>query len=80
MAYQHNSTAQSASDKAIEKFTEMMINRLEEAKDNDWKRGWIGGQGFQGLPQNLNGATIRAPTHSSCLSTRPSTSMQHQYI
>ncbi|MBF1645344.1 MAG: DUF1738 domain-containing protein [Prevotella sp.] len=55
MAYQHNSTAQSASDKAIEKFTEMMINRLEEAKDNDWKRGWIGGQGFQGLPQNLNG-------------------------
>lgn len=32
-----------------------MINRLEEAKDNDWKRGWIGGQGFQGLPQNLNG-------------------------
>lgn len=46
MAYQNNSTAQSASDKAIEKFTEMMINRLEEAKDNDWKRGWIGGQGF----------------------------------
>lgn len=55
MAYQHNSTAQSASDKAIEKFAEMMITRLEEAKDNDWKQGWIGGQGFQGLPQNLSG-------------------------
>ena len=55
MAYQHNNTAQSASDKAIEKFAEMMITRLEEAKDNDWKQGWIGGQGFQGLPQNLSG-------------------------
>jgi len=36
MAYQHNNTAQSASDKAIEKFAEMMITRLEEAKDRDY--------------------------------------------
>ena len=55
MAYQHQNSTQSAGDRAIEKFTEMMITRLEEAKDNDWKQGWIGGQGFQGLPQNLNG-------------------------
>lgn len=56
MAYQHYSNgSQSTSDKAIEKFSQMMIERLEEAKGSMWQKGWIGGSGFVGLPQNLSG-------------------------
>jgi antirestriction protein ArdC len=55
MAYKYHSNAQSSSDKAIEKFSEMMISRLEEAKATNWKKGWIGGEGNFGMPQNLNG-------------------------
>lgn len=58
MAYQYNkSNSQSSSDKAVEAFAEMIISRLEEVKGGDWKKGWIGGNGFQGMPQNLNGRT-----------------------
>lgn len=55
MAYQKNYSAQANSDKAIDAFTEMIISRLSEIKASKWKKGWIGGSGFQGLPQNLNG-------------------------
>lgn len=56
MAYQyHNNGSQSTSDKAIGKFAEMMISRLEQAQESEWKKGWIGGSGFIGMPQNLNG-------------------------
>lgn len=56
MAYQHNNNGtQSTSDKAIGKFAEMMISRLEQAQESEWKKGWIGGSGFIGMPQNLNG-------------------------
>ena len=56
MAYQKNYSAQANSDKAIDAFTEMIISRLSEIKASKWKKGWIGGSGFQGLPQNLNGS------------------------
>lgn len=56
MAYQYNNNgSQSTSDKAIGKFAEMMISRLEQAQESEWKKGWIGGSGFIGMPQNLNG-------------------------
>lgn len=55
MAYQKNYSAQANSDKAIDAFTEMIISRLSEIKASKWKKGWIGGSGFQGLSQNLNG-------------------------
>jgi hypothetical protein len=55
MAYQYHNNSQSSSDRAIEKFSEMMISRLEEAKTNNWQKGWIGGEGNFGMPQNLNG-------------------------
>lgn len=56
MAYQYNNNgSQSTSDKAIGKFAEMMISRLEQAQESEWKKGWIGGGGFIGMPQNLNG-------------------------
>ena len=55
MVYQYHNNSQSSSDRAIEKFSEMMISRLEEAKANNWQKGWIGGEGHFGMPQNLNG-------------------------
>ena len=46
---------QSMADKAIEKFTEMMIDRMERMKAGDWKKGWIDGAAVYGMPQNING-------------------------
>ena len=41
---------------ALDRFAEMMINRMEQMKDSDWKKGWIGGaNGYAGLPQNVGG-------------------------
>ena len=58
MAYQYNkSNSQSSSDKAVEAFAAMIISRLEEVKASEWKKGWIGGNGYQGMPQNMNGRT-----------------------
>lgn len=58
MAYQYNkNNSQSSSDKAVEAFAAMIISRLEEVKASEWKKGWIGGNGYQGMPQNMNGRT-----------------------
>ena len=46
---------QSMADKAIEKFTEMMIDRMERMKAGDWKKGWIDGEAVYGMPQNFGG-------------------------
>ena len=41
---------------ALDRFAEMMIERMEQMKSSDWKQGWIGGaNGFAGLPQNVGG-------------------------
>jgi len=45
----------SMADKAVEKFTEMMIDRMERMKAGDWKKGWIDGEAVYGMPQNING-------------------------
>lgn len=51
MAFGTNSGQQ-----AVERFTQMMIERREQMKTSDWKQGWIGGaSGFAGLPQNVGG-------------------------
>ena len=43
-------------EKAIDRFAQMMVTRLEEMKDQQWEKGWIDGGGrTQGLPQNLSG-------------------------
>ena len=45
-----------AGQAALDRFTEMMIERMEKMKESDWKQGWIGGaNGFAGLPQNVGG-------------------------
>lgn len=41
---------------ALDRFAEMMIERMEQMKSSGWKQGWIGGaSGFAGLPQNVGG-------------------------
>lgn len=46
----------SAGQTAIERFTGMMIDRMEQMKASDWEKGWIGGaSGFSSLPQNVSG-------------------------
>ena len=43
-------------EKAIDRFAQMMVTRLEEMKGQQWEKGWIDGGGrTQGLPQNLSG-------------------------
>ncbi|MEZ3549119.1 MAG: ssDNA-binding domain-containing protein [Muribaculaceae bacterium] len=45
-----------ASQAALDRFAEMMVERMERMKASDWKQGWIGGaNGYAGLPQNVSG-------------------------
>lgn len=49
-------TSAGAGQIALDRFAEMMIDRMEQMKASDWKQGWIGGaSGFAGLPQNVGG-------------------------
>ena len=50
-----SSERQGQGNKAIDKFTEMMIDRMERLTAGDWKKGWIGGGTVMGMPQNLTG-------------------------
>ena len=48
--------SEGAGQVALDRFAEMMIDRMEQMKDSDWKKGWIGGaNGYAGLPQNVGG-------------------------
>lgn len=45
-------------EKAIDRFTEMMISRMEQMKSVGWKKGWIGSASAPGaMPQNVTGRT-----------------------
>ena len=55
MAYGTNSHSGTGGQAALDRFAEMMIERMEQMKSSDWKKGWIGGAGYAGLPQNVGG-------------------------
>ena len=58
MAFGTNSSSSTgnAGQVALDRFAEMMIERMEQMKSSDWKQGWIGGaNGLAGLPQNVGG-------------------------
>ena len=55
MAYGTNSPSGTGGQAALDRFTEMMIERMEQMKSSDWQKGWIGGAGYAGLPQNVGG-------------------------
>ena len=61
-----SSERQGQGNKAIDKFTEMMIDRMERLKAGDWKKGWIGGGTVMGMPQNLTGRNYSG-SNSFCL-------------
>ena len=44
-----------AGQAALDRFAQMMIDRMEQMKASDWKKGWIDGAGSSGLPQNVGG-------------------------
>jgi len=51
-----NQERKNSGEKAIEKFSQQVIERLQSIKASDWKQGWTNGKGTMlGMPQNLNG-------------------------
>lgn len=43
-------------DAALQRFSDMLIKRMEEMQ-RDWTKPWIGGGTVHGLPQNISGRT-----------------------
>lgn len=41
-------------ERAVQKFTQMIIDRMQAMKDSKWQKGWVSGVG-NGMPQNLAG-------------------------
>lgn len=56
MAYKKNNAPSSASssysDAVIQQFADMMIKRMEDMKESNWKKGWMDGRGDAGFPRN----------------------------
>ena len=56
MAYKKTTAPSSASssysDAVIQQFADMMIKRMEDMKESNWKKGWMDGRGDAGFPRN----------------------------
>lgn len=62
-------------DDALQKFSDMLIARMEQMKESKWKKGWTDGRTAQfGLPQNLVG---RPYTGSNAFLCQIHTTMEH---
>lgn len=62
-------------DNALQKFSDMLIARMEQMKESKWKKGWTDGRTAQfGLPQNLMG---RPYTGSNAFLCQIHTTMEH---
>lgn len=62
-------------DNALQKFSDMLIARMEQMKESKWKKGWTDGRTTQfGLPQNLVG---RPYTGSNAFLCQIHTTMEH---
>lgn len=62
-------------DNALQKFSDMLIARMEQMKESKWKKGWTDGRTAQfGLPQNLVG---RPYTGSNAFLCQIRTTMEH---
>lgn len=62
-------------DNALQKFSDMLITRMEQMKESKWKKGWTDGRTAQfGLPQNLVG---RPYTGSNAFLCQIHTTMEH---
>lgn len=62
-------------DNALQKFSDMLIARMEQMKESKWKKGWTDGRTAQfGLPQNL---VCRPYTGSNAFLCQIHTTMEH---
>lgn len=62
-------------DNALQKFSDMLIARMEQMKESKWKKGWTDGRTAQfGFPQNLVG---RPYTGSNAFLCQIHTAMEH---
>ena len=62
-------------DNALQKFSDMLIARMEQMKESKWKKGWTDGRTAQfDLPQNLVG---RPYTGSNAFLCQIHTTMEH---
>ncbi len=62
-------------DNALQKFSDMLIARMEQMKESKWKKGWTDGRTAQfGLPQNL---VDRPYTGSNAFLCQIHTTMEH---
>lgn len=62
-------------DNALQKFSDMLIARMEQMKESKWKKGWTDGRTAQfGLPQNLVG---RPYTGSNAFLCQIHTTIEH---
>lgn len=62
-------------DNALQKFSDMLIARMEQMKESKWKKGWTDGRTAQfGLPQNLVG---RPYTGCNAFLCQIHTTMEH---
>lgn len=56
MAYKKTNASSSASssysDAVIQQFADMMIKRMEDMKESNWKKGWMDGRGDASFPRN----------------------------
>lgn len=56
MAYKKTNASSSASssysDAVVQQFADMMIKRMEDMKESNWKKGWMDGHGDAGFPRN----------------------------
>ena len=55
MASGTNGASNSSGQQALDRFAQMMIERMEKMQASDWQQGWIGGASSAGLPQNIMG-------------------------
>lgn len=51
--YQNTSEGSTSGQKVIDRFAQMMIERMEKMKGSSWEKGWIVGEVAAGLPKNI---------------------------
>lgn len=49
---QNDGDKKAIEEKALKRFAELMISRMEKMRDAKWEKGWTSGAGY-GLPQNI---------------------------
>lgn len=55
MSQNYSKASASPADRAISRFAEAMINRMQEMKSESWKKGWLPAIPGGGIPINISG-------------------------